>query len=240
MSTPASYVNRHLEELRQRLLTSFLAIIVCSAGAYYFAEDLARLCMAPLFASQPTLVKLIYTNLTEAFITYIKLAILVGIIVSFPILLYQAWMFVAPGLKSHEKKLAARVVFWATLLFASGVGFAFFIVLPKVLSFFMGFAGAQLEPLPRLGGYLTFVARTCLAFGLSFEIPFLMVIAAKTGLVGKGYFRAKRKFYYPAILVLALLLTAGDLMAAVLLAIPLFGLYEAGIFTIRLFGSADK
>lgn len=232
-----NFSKRHLKELRSRLIVSFLAVTICSSVAYIFSEELAGLFVRPLFASQPALVKLIYTNLTEAFIAYIKVAILVGIIVSFPVLLYETWMFVAPGLKENEKKLASQVVFWATMLFATGVCFAFFIVLPNILSFFMGFAGPQLEPLPKLGGYLTFVARTCLAFGLSFEIPFLMVMATKAGLVTKGYFNKKRKYYYPAILVLSLLLTGGDMMSSILLAVPLFGLYEAGLLTIRIFVS---
>ncbi|OGQ94711.1 MAG: twin arginine-targeting protein translocase TatC, partial [Deltaproteobacteria bacterium RIFOXYD12_FULL_57_12] len=196
-----------------------------------------RFFLSPLFAAQPALKTLIYTNLTEAFTTYIKVALLVGIICSYPVLLFQAWMFVAPGLLAHEKKLINRVLFWATALFGGGVLFAFFVVLPRMLIFFLGFSTAELEPLPRLSGYLTFVARTCLAFGLAFEIPFLMVMATRTGLVSGQEFQLKRKYYYPAILLLSFLLAAGDFMAAGLLAIPLFGLYEAGILIIKIFSS---
>jgi len=103
----------------------------------------------------------------------------------------------------------------------------------------MGFANPQLTPLPKLSGYLTFVARTSLAFGLSFEIPFLMVAAARIGWVKRNYFSTKRKFFYPAILVLSLLFAAGDLMAAILLCLPLFALYESGILIIRIF-NGDK
>jgi sec-independent protein translocase protein TatC len=144
-------------------------------------------------------------------------------------------MFIAPGLHSSEKKTLLTVVFWATLLFIAGASFAFYIVLPHVLNFFMGFANPQLEPLPKLSGYLTFVARISLGFGLAFEIPFLMVAAAKIGWVSREYFSTKRKYYYPAILVLSVLLAAGDLMAAILLCLPLFALYESGIIIIRLF-----
>lgn len=225
----------HLEELRKRLIVSFGAIFFFAALSYIFAEQIARFFMTPLFLASPTLIKLVYTNLTEAFITYIKLALLLGILFSIPILLYEMWMFIAPGLHANEKKTVRTVVFWATMLFAVGASFAFFIVLPRVLNFFMGFAGPQLTPLPKLSGYLTFVARTSLAFGLAFEIPFLMVAAAKIGWVKRNYFSTKRKYFYPAILVLSVLLAAGDLMAAVLLCLPLFALYEAGILIIRLF-----
>jgi sec-independent protein translocase protein TatC len=144
-------------------------------------------------------------------------------------------MFAAPGLHAGEKKTVLTVVFWATLLFAAGAGFAFFVVLPRALHFFMGFAGPQLTPLPKLSGYLTFVARTSLAFGLAFEIPFLMVAAAKIGWVTRNYFSTKRKYFYPAILLLSVLLAAGDIMAAILLCLPLFALYESGILIIKLF-----
>jgi sec-independent protein translocase protein TatC len=225
----------HLAELRQRLIVSFGAVLFFAVLSYFFAEPIARFFMKPLFSSQPELVKLIYTNLTEAFITYLKLSLLVGIIFSTPILIYELWMFAAPGLHAGEKKVVLSVVFWATLLFAGGACFAFFIVLPRILSFFMGFATPQLTALPKIGGYLTFVARTSLAFGLAFEIPFLMVAAAKIGWVSRKHFSDKRGFFYLAILILSVLLAAGDLMAAILLCLPLFGLYEAGILIIRIF-----
>jgi sec-independent protein translocase protein TatC len=227
----------HHQELRQRLIKIFLAIIVCTAVAYGFAEHIARLFLAPLFQASPLINKLVYTNLPEAFLSYIKLSLLVGLVTGFPVILYQIWMFIAPGLKDSEKKFAVVVVFWATFLFASGAAFAFGAVLPKMLHYFMSYAGPNLEPLPRFGDYLTFVARTMLAFGLSFEIPFLMVMSGKAGFVQAGAFRQKRIYFYAAIVVLSFLLTAGDFMATAMLAIPLFGLYEAGIFLTAFFGS---
>ena len=225
----------HLEELRQRLLVSFGAVFFFGAVSYFFAEEIARLFMTPLFLASPNAVKLVYTNLTEAFITYLKLSLLIGIIFSVPVLLYELWMFVAPGLHANEKKVVLAVVFWATLLFAAGAVFAFFVVLPRALHFFMGFSNQQLTPLPKLGGYLTFVARTSLAFGLAFEIPFLMVAAVKVGWVKRNYFSIKRKYAYLVMLLFSFLLGAGDLMAAILLCLPLFALYESGILIIRLF-----
>jgi len=225
----------HLEELRQRLVVSFGSVFLFAAVSYFFAEEIARFFMTPLFLASPNLIKLVYTNLTEAFITYLKLSLLIGIIFSVPVLLYELWMFVAPGLHANEKKIVLAIVFWATLLFAAGACFAFFIVLPRVLHFFMGFSNPQLTPLPKLGGYLTFVARTSLAFGLAFEIPFLMVAAAKIGWVKRNYFFIKRKYAYLVMLLFSFLLGAGDLMAAILLCLPLFALYESGILIIRLF-----
>lgn len=226
----------HHEELRQRLIRVFVALVVCSGLAYIVSEDIARFFMEPLFNASPHLDQLVYTNLPEAFLSYLKLSLLVGIVISFPFTLFQVWMFIAPGLRGTEKKFAVNVVFWATLLFGTGAIFALFGVLPRMLLYFMSYASDSLEPLPKFGQYLTFVARTVLAFGLSFEIPFLMVMAGKAGFVKAEYFRSKRLYFYAAIVFMAFLLTAGDFMATGLLAIPLFFLYEAGIFLTALFG----
>lgn len=225
----------HHLELRKRLITVFLTIIACTGIAYIFADKIAKFFITPLFAASPLVYKLVYTNLPEAFLAYIKLAMLVGLIASMPVVLYQLWIFVAPGLKKNEKKLAVIIVFWATLLFSSGACFAFFVVLPRMLAYFMSYAGAGLEPLPKLSLYLTFVARTILAFGIAFEIPFLMVMAGKANFVTAVSFRRKRSYFYMAIVVLSFLLTTGDFVATGLMAMPLFLLYESGIFLSALF-----
>ncbi len=235
MSPLASHFSLHLRELRRRVSVSFAAVFLAAAVAYFFSRPLSQLFMVPLFNASPELTRLVYTNLTEAFISYLKISVLVGLIASFPVILYQSWMFVAPGLHKNEKKLVLPIVFWATFLFVFGVCFAYFAVMPRALNFLMSFAGENLEALPKLDSYLTFIVRTSLAFGLSFEIPFLMVAAGKTGLVAQDYFIRQRVYFYLAILVLAFLLTAGDLFSAMLLAIPLLGLYELGIVVMRIF-----
>jgi sec-independent protein translocase protein TatC len=240
MTVLAGHFSGHLRELRNRVLVSFLAILVGTLVAYAFAEHLVRFLMVPLIQGHPELAKLVYTNLTEAFVSYLKVSLLVGLMVGFPVCCYELWMFIAPGLHRHERRMARAVVFWATALFAGGVIFAYLVVMPEMLSFLLSFAGAQLEPLLRLDAYLTFVARTSLAFGLAFEVPFLMVMASKAGVVAPGYFARQRKYFYLAILILAFLLTAGDVLSAVLVAVPLFGLYEAGILISRLFKGKAK
>lgn len=231
--SPFGHFSGHLKELRDRLLVCCVALALCSGVAYFYSEKIADLFMRPLFLADPQLSHLVYTNLTEAFLSYIKVAILVGLAASFPILVYEVWMYVAPGLRSKEKRMALRVVLFGSALFVSGVLFAFLVVLPRALHFLMHFSAADLTPLPRFGSYLTFVARTCLAFGLAFEIPFLMVMASKAGLISRTYFSRKRKYFYGVIVVLAFLLTAGDLFSGVLLALPLILLYEAGALAIR-------
>jgi sec-independent protein translocase protein TatC len=225
----------HHEELRRRLLFSVITVTVCSGLAWLFIDPLVAFCINPLRIAAPQIEKLVYTKLTDAFISYIKLALLTGIIASFPILLYQIWMFISPGLLEKERQMARRIIFWSTGLFVAGALFAFFIVLPRTLAFFMSYAGGNLQPMPKLGLYLTFVARLVLAFAVSFEIPFLMVMAAATGLVQSNHFQRKRKYFYIAILALSFLLAAGDITATVLLTLPLVALYEAGIIASRIF-----
>jgi sec-independent protein translocase protein TatC len=225
----------HHKELRKRLVRCILSIVLGSCLAYLFIDQIVGFFMMPLFSAYPALQKLVYTRLTEAFITYLKLSMLLGLTLSFPVIVYQAWMFIAPGLMDHEKRLARIIVFWSSFLFIGGVFFAFFIVLPRLLAFFMSYAGPNLQPLPRLGLYLTFVARMVLAFGIAFEIPFLMFMVSRAGLVSADYFRSKRFYYYVAIVVLAFLLTAGEPTATVLLSFPLFALYETGTLLGRIF-----
>ena len=225
----------HQQELRSRLIRCFLAITATSTVAYLFKDRLAAWCMRPLYQAYPPLTKLVYTNLPEAFISYLKLSLLAGLIVSFPYILAQIWLFIAPGLLDQEKRLARRILLWASLLFAGGALFAFFVVLPTTLHYFMSFAGPNLQPMLKLGLYLTFTGRIILAFGIAFEIPFLMVMAIRAGLIAGDYFKKKRLYFYSAIIVLSFLLTAGDITATILLSLPLFALYEAGIVAGRIF-----
>lgn len=225
----------HHAELRTRLLRCCLILALTSTIAYLFKDQLAAWCMRPLYLAYPLLGKLVYTKLTEAFLSYLKLSLLAGVVVGFPFLLYQVWLFVAPGLLDQEKRTVRTIVLWATLLFAGGAAFAFFVVLPRMLHYFMSYASPTLQPMIQLGLYLTFTARMVLAFGIAFEIPFLMVMAIRTGLIERSHFRKKRLYFYIAIVALSFLLTTGELTATALLSFPLFALYEAGILAGRVF-----
>ncbi len=235
MTLLSDHFSSHLQELRQRLIISAIALMVCTGIAYFFAKPISEFFMIPLFKAYPDLATLVYTNLTEAFFSYLKLAILIGIITCFPILTYQTWMYIAPALHKNEKKTVLAVVFFSSALFIGGVAFAYLVVLPEILTFLMGFTRDNLTPMPKFGAYLTFVARTSLTFGLAFEIPFLMVATSKTGLVKAEYFYKKRLYFYLVILILSFLLTAGDPFSAILLTMPLCLLYEMGIFITKLF-----
>ena len=229
------HLRPHQVELRKRLIRCCLAIVLTSTVAYLCKDHIAAWCMQPLYIAYPQLGRLVYTKLTEAFISYLTLSLLVGLAASFPFVLYQIWLFISPGLLDQEKQLIRRIVLWATLLFAGGASFAFFIVLPRMLHYFMSYASPSLTPMLKLGLYLTFTARMVLAFGIAFEIPFLMVMASRVGLISSDHFRKKRIYLYIAIVVLSFLLTTGELTATTLLSFPLFVLYEAGIIAGRVF-----
>lgn len=231
----SGHFQSHLQELRRRITIAFLAVALASGLAYFFSEAITRFFVAPLFTSCPELSHLVYTNLTEAFVSYLKISVLVGVIAGMPVVIYQVWMFASPGLHAHEKRLALTVVFWATFLFAFGAVFSYVGVLPRALTYFMSFVGDDLTAMPKLDAYLSFVARAGLAFGLAFEIPFLMVMAGKAGFVDRAYFLKQRKYFYLAIVVLSFLLAAGDFMSTLLLVLPLFVLYELGLTVMRLF-----
>jgi sec-independent protein translocase protein TatC len=226
----------HHLELKQRLLRCVLVLAGTSTGAYLFKDRLAAWCIEPLYRAYPQLDKLVYTKLTEAFLSYLKLSLLAGLIAALPFMLYQLWLFVAPGLLDTEKKTIRTVLAWASMLFTGGALFAYYVALPRILHFFMSYAGPTLQPRLKLGLYLTFTARMILAFGIAFEIPFLMVMASRTGLIRRGYFQQKRLYFSLAIIVLSFLLTTGDPTATILLSVPLFALYEAGILACRVFG----
>lgn len=232
---PAAF-RPHYAELRTRLIRGLIAVALATVLAYACKDTLAAWCLHPLHAAHPLTDKLVYTSLPEAFLSYLKLALLAGLILSFPYLLHQVWLFVAPALMTREKHLGLQVLLCGTLLFAAGALFAFFVVLPQILHYFMAYAGSNLVPMLKFGAYLTFVARMVLAFALAFEIPFLMVMAVRTGLVGRTHFQDKRRRFYLAIAVLAFLLSAGELTATVLLSLPLVALYEAGILCCRFLG----
>lgn len=234
------HLRPHQDELRKRLIRCCVAILLTSTVAYLCKDEIAAWCMRPLYLAYPQLGKLVYTKLTDAFLSYLKLSLLVGLATAFPFLLYQAWLFVAPGLLDREKRTVRTIVLWATLLFAAGAAFAFFVALPRMLHYFMSYASPSLQPMIKLGLYLTFTARMVLAFGIAFEIPFLMVMATRAGLIRSDHFSQKRIPFYLAIAVLAFLLTTGEPTATVLLSLPLFALYEAGIVACRVFGGGKK
>ena len=226
----------HLEELRRRLIICFSAVGIGFVISYIFSKSLFEILMQPLLAAMPPEAKLIYTGLPEAFFTYLKVAFLAGILMAVPVIMYQLWIFVAPGLYDKEKRLLMPIVFLSSLFFLGGALFGYFVVFPFGFKFFMGFASDYVKPLPSMKEYLGFSAKLLFAFGIVFELPLFITFLARLGIVDVKFLKAKRKYAILLFFVFAAILTPPDVITQVMMAGPLIVLYEVSIVGAKLFG----
>ena len=229
-------ITAHLEELRKRLIVCITAVGIGFALSYAFSEQIFIILSQPLTDILPKENHFIFTSVTEGFFTYLKLAIFAGILIASPVIFYQIWSFVAPGLYHNEKRLAFPFVFLSTLFFAGGTTFGYFIVFPLAFKFFIGYNSQYIKMLPSLNEYLSFSCKFLLAFGIIFELPIFILFLAKIGIVNERQLRANRKFVVIGVFVLAAFLTPPDIVSQVLMAVPLIILYEIGIIVAKVFG----
>jgi len=217
----------HLQELRRRLIICIIAVAITSSGCYYYAAKLVHL--ATVNAG-----KLYYLSPSEAFFTYLKVSVFAGFVVALPVLLYQLWAFIAPALTGRERKSAVVFIPAAVLLFFTGLGFSYKFVLPAGIKFFMGFATEDLQPLFSLGQYISFVISFLLPFGFVFELPLIIMVAAKFGFISSSFLVTKRK----VVLVLsfvagAVIAPSPDVFSQSMVAVPLLALYEFSILIVK-------
>lgn len=225
----------HLEELRKRLIICFIAVGIGFAGAYGFKEKLFQVLTAPLIRVMKSGDTLIFTNLPEAFFTYLKVSFLAGLLLASPVILYQFWMFVAPGLYQRERRVLLPIVFLSTLFFLGGALFGYFIVFPWGFQFFLGFATETIRPLPSMREYLSFSAKLLLAFGIVFEMPLVLTAMARLGIVSVDFLKKNRKYAILLFFTGAAILTPPDVITQVMMAVPLMLLYEVSIIGARIF-----
>lgn len=226
----------HLEELRRRLIICFVSIGACFVVCYLFSKKLFEILMLPLLSAMPEGEKLIYTGLPEAFFTYLKVALLAGVLLSVPVLMYQLWMFIAPGLYDKEKRWVAPIVILSSFFFMGGALFGYFVVFPFGFKFFMGFASDFVKPLPSMKEYLGFSAKLLFAFGVVFELPLFVTFLAKLGIVDVKFLRSKRRYAILLFFVFASILTPPDVITQIMMAGPLILLYEVSILGAKIFG----
>lgn len=219
----------HLIELRQRLVRSILAIAIAAIPMLYFSSHLYDLLAMPLIHSLPQGSKMIATGVITPFLIPMKIAFMAALLVALPYVLYQAWAFVAPGLYSHEKRLALPLVVSSTFLFVLGMAFCYFVVFRRVFAFIAHFAPKSISVAPDIEAYFNFVLGMFLAFGLAFEVPVVVVVLVLTGLVSVEQLREWRGYVIVLIFVVAAVVTPPDVVSQVSLAVPMCLLYEAGI-----------
>ncbi|MDL1967848.1 MAG: twin-arginine translocase subunit TatC [Deltaproteobacteria bacterium] len=226
----------HLEELRNRLVICFIAIGTGFIISYGFKEKIFHYLTIPLISVMQEDDKLIFTGLPEAFFTYLKVSLLSGLMLAAPVLLYQFWLFVAPGLYGKEKKLLIPIVFLSSFFFIGGALFGYFIVFPFGFKFFLGFATETIKALPSMREYLNFSSKLLLAFGLVFELPLVITFLARLGIVTVEFLKKNRKYALLLFFVFAAILTPPDVVTQIMMAFPLMLLYEISILGARIFG----
>ena len=228
---------QHLIELRDRLLKAVIAMAITTAilAIYPGPAALYDLLAAPMVAHLPKGTTLIATSVISPFMVPLKIMLMAGFLLALPVVLYQAWAFVAPGLYSHEKKLVLPLVVSSTVLFFIGVAFCYFFVFGKVFAFIQSFAPKSITAAPDIEAYLSFVLTMFLAFGLAFEVPVVVVVLARMGLVSIQKLKEFRGYFVVLAFIIAAIVTPPDVVSQLSLALPMCLLYELGIWAAVIF-----
>lgn len=241
----------HLEELRRRLIYCFIAIAIGGLVSYFFKERVIKILTSPLIEAlkaeaqksgnkTDVLQTLIFTGPHEAFVTYIKLAFICGMVLAIPIILYHFWRFIAPGLYTHERKYLFPVICLSTVFFLLGILFGYFVVMPFGMKFFVSFTSSELMPLIRMKEYISFTSKFLFAFGVVFELPLFSLFLTKLGIIHARMLRTYRKYAILVIFILAAILTPPDVLTQVMMAGPLIILYEISILISQIFGKKKQ
>ncbi len=241
MSTEATPLISHLLELRRRLMRAVLVWMLATGLCYAFAQDIYQFLLQPLadaFGADDAH-KLIATSLTETFVTYIKLAMWGGFFLSFPYVASEVYLFLAPGLYKRERRVLAPYLVAAPLLFFAGAALAYYFIMPKAWQFFVSFeipkteGGLPLVVEAKVSEYLALVMHIVLAFGLSFQMPIILTLLVRTGLLKTELLSKGRRYAVVILITLAAIITPPDILSQILLFIPLYGLYELSIIACR-------
>ena len=226
----------HLFELRDRVIKAGLAIIIVFVGLVYWAPDIFHLFAQPLLQALPVGGKMIVTDVTGSFFVPMKVTMLVAFIVALPVVMYQLWAFIAPGLYMHERKLILPLVVSSYSLFIIGMAFAYFLVFPTVFKFMASYnapLGAEMST--DIDNYLSFAMTTFLAFGITFEVPVVVVVLVRMGMVPLAMLKEIRPYVIVGAFVISAIVTPPDVLSQLLLAVPMTLLYELGLLVARFY-----
>ncbi|KQW89853.1 twin-arginine protein translocation system subunit TatC [Massilia sp. Root418] len=232
----------HLIELRDRLVKASIGIAIVCAALMFWPGPAAiyDIIAAPMLASLPTGSKMIATGVISPFLVPMKVTLLIAFIVALPWVLYQLWAFIAPGLYAHEKRLIAPLVISSSLLFAAGVAFCYFFVFGRVFHFISDFSPSSIAVTPDIENYLDFVMSMCLAFGATFEVPVVVVVLVRMGIVSVAKLKEIRPYVIVGAFVIAAIVTPPDVVSQFSLAIPMWLLYEMGLLVAPVFVKATQ
>lgn len=225
----------HLAELRDKLLRSLLAVLIVFIGLFPFANEIYAFVSRPLRALLPEGATMIATEVASPFLTPFKLTLVAAIFLAIPYILYQAWSFIAPGMYRHEKRLAIPLLVSSVMLFYLGAAFAYYVVFPLIFAFFTSVGPEDITMMTDINRYLDFVLKLFFAFGLAFEIPIAAVLMIWAGITTPESLARKRPYIIVGCFVMGMLLTPPDIISQSLLAIPMWILFEFGVFFGRFF-----
>ena len=237
---PGQPLIEHLIELRTRILHSLTSVIIIFLPLFYFANDLYSYISEPLRTYLPEGATMIATEVASPFLTPFKLTLVLAIFIAIPYILHQLWSFIAPGLYSSEKRLAIPLLTSSVLLFYGGIGFAFYVVFPLIFGFFTSAAPAGVTVMTDINRYLDFVLKLFFAFGLAFEIPIATLLIVWSGATTVDNLRNKRPYVIVGCFVVGMLLTPPDVISQLLLAVPMWALFEVGILFAALIGKRQQ
>lgn len=239
MSTGESFI-AHLVELRTRLLNAVVVVLLVFICLFPWASDLYTLLAHPLLAKLPKGGQMIATDVTTPFFVPLKVALMAAFLIALPYILYQIWRFVAPGLYAHEKRLVWPLIIASTILFFCGMGFAYFVVFPVVFGFITASAPQGVAVMTDIDKYLSFVLTMFMAFGMTFQVPVAVVLLVRMGFVTVAKLREARPYAVVGAFVIGAIFTPPDVVSQLMLAMPLWLLYEVGIVVASWLKPADK
>lgn len=230
----------HIADLRKRLVISSITIVVMFFACFSFYEPILEWMMAPVKHALPVGTSMIAVEIQETFFTAMKVAFFAGFILSLPVIFWQLWLFLAPGLYDHEKKLVIPFVFFATLMFLLGASFAYYIVVPIGFDFLIAFGNSVVNVLPSIGKYVGFFTKLMIGFGIAFELPVITFFLAKIGIVNDQMLKDFFRYAVVLIFIVSAVLTPPDVISQVLMAAPLLILYGVSIYIAKVFNPAQK